>query len=103
MTTALATQSTKTKSRKVNALGRLLDTHKELLAAWIVSGLPGHFKLRQDDDDGTYSIDFCGHEPVGFESITIYQNDRLFELKKQRILDYLEGKVSSLEENGRII
>lgn len=101
MTTAFATQSTKPKPRKVNPLGKLLAAHNELLGAWIVSGLPGHMKIRQHDDDGSYSIEYCGHDPIGFESLTIYQGDRNFELKKQCILDYLEGKITSLEEKGK--
>ena len=99
MTTAFATQSTKPKPRKVNSLGKLLAAHNELLGAWIVSGLPGHLRIRQDDD-GSYSIGYCGHEPIGFESLTIYQGDRNFDVKKQRILDYLSGKVDCLEEKG---
>jgi hypothetical protein len=87
---------------KVNSLGRLLDTHEELLAAFIVSGLSGHIEVRQCRDDGIYALIFCGHD-IGFESITIYQDDRNFELKKQRILDYLNGKTDYLEEKGEIL
>ena len=100
MLTALDTQPTKAKPRKVNKLGKLLAAHNELLGAWIVSGLPGHLKIRQGDDDHSYTIEFCGHEPTGFESIMIYPGDRNFEPKKQRILDYLSGKTDYLEEKA---
>lgn len=95
MDTTFATQSTKPKSRRVTPLGKLLATHNELLGAWLVSGLQGHLSIRQCDND-SYSIEYCGHHPVGFDSITIYQHDQNFELKKQRILDYLSGKIDFL-------
>lgn len=101
MAAAFATQSTKPKPRKLNQMGKLFAAHNELLGAWVVSGLPGHLKIRQYDDV-SYSIEFCGHDPIGFESLTIYQGDPNFGLKKQRILDYLEGKINSLEEKGKL-
>lgn len=100
MTTAFATQpATKAKSRKLTPLGKLLAAHNELLKAWIVSGVDGFLKIRQPNED-SYAVEFCGCTPVNFESITIYQGDVDFEVKKQRILDYLSGKVDCLEEKG---
>lgn len=97
MTTALDTQPTKAKPRRVTQLGKLLAAHNELLGAWIVSGLPGHLLIRDAKVD-SYAIEFCGHEPVGFKSITIHLGDHNFQVKKQIILDYLSGKSDSLEE-----
>jgi hypothetical protein len=94
--TAFATQQPKPKSRKVTPLGKLLATYNELLGAWITSGLVGSLEVR-NNNLRDYQIAFCGHEPVGFSSIAIYENDRDFELKKQRILDYLSGKIDYLE------
>lgn len=95
MATALDTQQLpKAKPRKVTPLGKLLATYNELLGAWIISGLCGTLEVRGNYKD--YQIAFCGHEPVGFTSITIYTNDQRFELKKQRILDYLSGKIDYL-------
>lgn len=94
-----AQQLTKPKPRKVTPLGKLLAAYNELLGAWIVSGLPGHMKTLVHDD-GSFSIQYCGHDPISFESLTIYQSDRNFERKKQRILDYLSGKIDYLEEKG---
>lgn len=100
MTTAFATQpTTKAKSRKVTPLGNLLAAYHEILGAWIISSLPGHMKTLLHDD-GSFSIEYCGHDPIGFESLTIYQRDSNFELKKQRILDYLSGKIDYLEKVG---
>lgn len=93
--TALATQQTNNKSRKRTPLGKLLATYNELLGAWIVSGLGGTLEVRNNTHND-YQIGFCGHEQVGFASITIYTNDVNFELKKQRILDYLSGKIDFL-------
>ena len=99
MATALDTQQvTKAKPRKVTPLGKLLARYNELLGAWIVSGLPGTLEVRSGNHN--YQISFCGHEPVGFHSIAIYTNDGSLELKKQRILDYLSGKIDYLEKEG---
>ncbi len=97
MDTALATP-TKPKSRKVNSLGKLLSAHHDILGAWIVSGLDGHLEVRHHRCDGTYSIQYCAHESLKFCSLTIYHDDRNFELKKRRILDYLSGKIDFLEK-----
>ena len=101
MSTAIsAPQQTKAKTRKVNPLRKLLATYNELLGAWIVSGFTGYLKIRQDDSDGSYTIEFCGYEPTNFQSVEIYQGDRNFELKKQRVLDYLSGEVDYLRKQG---
>lgn len=95
-----AQQLTKAKPRKVTPLGKLLATYNELLSAWIISGLPGALEVRLCNNESRYQISFCGHEPVGYASLVIYTNDRDFELKKQRILDYLSGKIDYLEKEG---
>lgn len=104
MNTALDTQpTTKAKSRRVNSLGKLLAAHNEILGAWLISGLPGDLEIRRNGSQDFYSIAFCGHDPIGFVSMTIYQGDRDFELKKQRILDYLSGKIDYLKKEGEIL
>ena len=96
MSAAISTpQLTKAKTRKVTPLGKLLATYNELLGAWIISGVCGTLEVRNNNPNN-YQIAFCGHKPVGFTSITIYTNDQRFELKKQRILDYLSGKIDYL-------
>ena len=97
------TQLAKAKTRKVSPLGKLLATYNELLGAWIVSGLTGYLKILQTDPHGSYAIEYCGYEPTNFKSVTIYQGDYKFELKKQRILDYLSGKIDYLEEQGEFL
>jgi len=97
-----AQQLTKAKSRKVTPLGKLLATYSELLGAWIVSGLCGTLEVRNNNHKD-YQIAFCGHESVGFASITIYTNDLDFELKKQRILDYLSGEIDYLVKEGEYL
>jgi len=101
MSAAINTQQlTKAKPRKVTPLGKLLATYNELLGAWIVSGLPGALEVRLCNDRSSYQIGFCGHEPVGFASISIYMDDLNFERKKQRLMDYLSGKIDYLEKEG---
>ena len=102
MTTAFATQSTKAKSKKAKQISKLLAVYNELFGAWITSGLPGHLKIRDSHIYG-YALEFCGHEPVNFATLAIYQGDRNFELKKQRILDYLSGKVTFLEKEDECL
>lgn len=97
MDTAFATQPTKAKPKKAKQISKLLALHNELLGAWIASGLPGHLKIRDSHIYG-YALEFCGHEPVNFATLAIYQGDHNFALKKQRILDYLSGKITYLEK-----
>ena len=103
MTTALDTQPTKAKPRRVTQLGKLLAAHNEILSAWIMSGLDGHVEIRRTDIRNFYAIEYCGHESIGFKSLTIYQGDHNFEAKKQIILDYLSGKSDCLEEKDELL